>query len=211
VSEILSILPKNAEIGVGLAINYGNHYLFFLAGERHNCPPKEIFYAGIGGHLEKGESLLECAHREAKEEIDADIEIINSPITYYISKNSKIQEINVKERIKPFAVYEMIHPKGTPNEGKLYYIVIFKSRLVSLPKNLKRDEVQGIIALTEDQIIKSLTRKSTLGEIKREGATIVAGAERISDETALYPIGTAKALAYIFLTHRKLNLNKNCR
>lgn len=50
--------PAGAETGAGLAVvRRGGRSLFFLAGTRHNCPPGELFYAGIGGHREPGESL----------------------------------------------------------------------------------------------------------------------------------------------------------
>ncbi|SHH70772.1 hypothetical protein SAMN02745135_01768 [Caloranaerobacter azorensis DSM 13643] len=91
----------------------------------------------------------------------------------------------------------MIHPKGTPREGQIYYILIYNAKLKNEPTKLKRDEVQGLIALTEKQVILSLERKPTLRELKEEGAIIVLGTESINDDTILYPIGTAKALAYI--------------
>ncbi|WP_083599571.1 NUDIX domain-containing protein [Caloranaerobacter azorensis] len=156
-----------------------------------------MFYAGIGGHLEEGESFLECAHREAKEEIGVDIEIISSDITYYISESRVLHKLNVKDYPRPLAIFKMIHPKGTPREGQIYYILIYNAKLKNEPTKLKRDEVQGLIALTEKQVILSLERKPTLRELKEEGAIIVLGTESINDDTILYPIGTAKALAYI--------------
>ncbi|WP_164730870.1 NUDIX hydrolase [Anoxybacter fermentans] len=79
---IADFLSVNAEIGVGLALqDKSGHYLFFFAGNRYKCPPGEIFYAGIGGHLEEGEDYLMCAHREAKEEIGTNVEILSAPAT----------------------------------------------------------------------------------------------------------------------------------
>lgn len=194
--EIKDILPKDAETGVGLAIQYKGRYLFFLAGSRHSCSSGEIFYAGIGGHLEEGENFLECAHREAKEEIGVDIEILSSDATYHISEN-RICKLNIKDYPRPLAIYEMVHPKGTPRAGQIYHILIYNARLIDKPTELIRDEVQGLIALTKKQVILSLERKPALHELKEEGALVVLGAESISDDTLLYPIGTAKALAHI--------------
>ena len=71
---INDLVPGGAEAGVGLALQDDcGRYLFLLAGTRFRCPPGELFYAGIGGHREKGESWPACALREAQEEIGADI------------------------------------------------------------------------------------------------------------------------------------------
>jgi hypothetical protein len=69
IGRIEDFAPEDSEAGVGLALEDGEgRYLFFLAGTRHRCPPGELFYAGIGGHRERGqqgawESWPDCAHR----------------------------------------------------------------------------------------------------------------------------------------------------
>ena len=200
---ILDYLPQKAEIVVGLAIKKNSHYLFFIAGERHNCSDGELFYAGIGGHLKEGENLIECGQREADEEIGLIPNIISSVKTQYISKDGSINEMKIKNDIKPFAIYEMIHQDRTPKAGELYHIIIYEAELKETPRKLKRDEVRSIIALTKEQVIKSKIRKPRLGKLKKEGAKIIAGKENVNNEIKLYPIGTAKALAEIFSIHRK--------
>jgi len=201
--NIFNYLPEEAEIGVGLAIKKDDHYIFFIAGDRHNCFEGELFYAGVGGHLEKEETLIECGQREAKEEIGIIPEIISSYKTQYISKDGNIKEIKIKNNIKPYAIYEMIHPDRTPKAGNVYHIIIYKAKLKETPKNLKKDEVRGIIALTKEQVIQGKKQKMKLGKLKDEGAKIITGAENIDNETKLYPIGTAKALAEIFLLNER--------
>ncbi len=79
-ARISDLIPEGAETGVGLALrDERGRYLFFLAGTKFDCPPGELFYAGIGGHREDGESWVECAHREAIEEIGVDVELLHSP------------------------------------------------------------------------------------------------------------------------------------
>jgi 8-oxo-dGTP pyrophosphatase MutT (NUDIX family) len=198
VTKVIADFTHNAEAGVGLALQDDEgRYLFSLAGTRHRCPPGELFYAGIGGHREKGEDWLTCAYREANEEIGTDIKILSAPITWYIRQRDSVQQLEVIDQPRPLAFYEMIHPPGTPRSGGLYRIVIYKARLRDLPKDLPRDELQGVIALTAEQVIRGPGRKPTLAELIDEGALVVAGGETVSRQVRLYPIGTAMALAHV--------------
>jgi hypothetical protein len=173
-------------------------YLFFLAGARHRCPPGELFYAGIGGHREKGEDWLMCAHREAKEEIGTDVDILSAPVTWYVPWQGSICQVELTNHPYPLALYEMIHPPDTPRAGNLYRIVIFKAQLHDKPRNLPPDEMQGVIALTKQQVARGLERKPMLTELLDEGASIVAGGENLDHTIRLYPLGTARALARLF-------------
>jgi len=190
--------PDDCEAGVGLILQDEKaRYLFFLAGTRHNCPPGELFYAGIGGHREVGEDWLECAHREAKEEIGTDVEILSAATAWHIPQHGPVQQVELSDRPRPLALYEMIHPPGTPRQGELYRIVIFAARLSGIPRDLPPDEVQGVIALTKEQVIRGLGRKPTLAELLDEGALLVAGGEDVYPQVRLYPLGTARALAQL--------------
>ena len=190
--------PDDCEAGVGLILQDEKaRYLFFLAGTRHNCPPGELFYAGIGGHREAGEDWLECAHREAREEIGTDVEILSASTTWHIPQHGPVQQVELSDRPRPLALYEMIHPPGTPRPGELYRIVIFAARLSGIHRDLPPDEVQGVIALTKEQVIRGLERKTTLAELLGEGALIMAGGEDVDPQVRLYPLGTARALAQL--------------
>jgi ADP-ribose pyrophosphatase YjhB (NUDIX family) len=198
IHAIADLCPRDAETGVGLAIqDDGGRYLFFLAGTRHHCRPGELFYAGIGGHREEGEDWLACAFREAQEEIGTEVEIRSALVTWYIPQRGQVQRLKLIDRPRPLAFYEMIHPPGTPRAGELYRIVIYAARLCGPPKVADRDEVLGIIALTVEQVVRGPERKPTLATLLDEGACMVVDAGAVDRQTRLYPIGTARALAYV--------------
>jgi ADP-ribose pyrophosphatase YjhB (NUDIX family) len=210
-TAIAEFVPRGAEAGVGLALqDDGGRYLFFLAGTRHRCPPGELFYAGIGGHREAGEDWLDCAHREANEEVGTDVEILSAPTTWYVRHDGSVQRLDVVDRPRPFAFYEMIHPAGTPRAGELYRIVIYKAQLCGLPQDLPPDEVLGVIAVSAEQVVRGPERKPTLEELCHEGARIVARGETVNRQVRLYPLGTAVALAHV-LGHAADSLSPQTR
>jgi ADP-ribose pyrophosphatase YjhB (NUDIX family) len=162
-----------------------------------------LFIRGIGGHREADEDWLACAIREANEEVGTDVEVLSAPTTWYVPHRGLVQQLDIRtpfipvDRPRPFVFYEMIHPLGTPREGELYRIVIYRARLCSLPQDLPPDEVLGVIALTAEQVAHGPDRKPTLAELREEGARVVAGAEAVDPQTRLYPLGTATALAHV--------------
>ncbi len=196
--SISDFCPQGAEAGVGLALQDDKgRYLFFIAGTRHHCPPGERFYAGIGGHLEAGEDWLACAHREALEEVGTDVDILPASATWYIPQGAPSRQVEMTDQPRPLALYEMIHPPDTPRAGKVYRIVVYLARLWGLPRSLPEDEVLAVIALTQEQVIRGPERKPTLAELLDEGARLVASAEPVDRQIRLYPLGTARALAYV--------------
>ena len=200
ITSIADFIRESTESGVGLALqNENGLLLFFLAGTRHQrfCPPGELFYGGIGGHRQEGEDWLMCAHREAKEEIGTDIDILPSSVTWYVSQNFMVKQVELSDRPRPYALYKHTHSPGVPRAGEHYHIVIYKARLCGIPGDLPQDELQGVIGLTTEQVIKSLDSKPTLAELLDGGALLIGG-KHLDQRLRLYSLGTPKVLAHIF-------------
>jgi 8-oxo-dGTP pyrophosphatase MutT (NUDIX family) len=195
---IAAFVPRGAEAGVGLALQEPDgRYLFFLAGSRHQLPTGELFYAGIGGHREGEEDWLACAQREAREEVGVGVEITSASVTWYLPHDGRARPLEVRDRPQPLAFYEMIHPSGTPREGELYRIVVYRARLTRPPQQLQAREIRAVIGLTAEQVIRGPERRPTIQELISEGGMIVAGRENLDLELRVYPLGTARALARI--------------
>jgi 8-oxo-dGTP pyrophosphatase MutT (NUDIX family) len=198
IESIADFCPPGAEAGIGLALQDAQErYLFIIAGPRHHCPPGELFYAGIGGHREPGEDWLACAHREALEEVGTDVDILSAPATWYLPRHGAAGLVEMADQPRPLALYEMVHPPGTPRAGEVYRIVVYQAQLQGPPSNLHEDEVLAIIALTREQVIRGPGRKPTLADLLGDGAQIVASTGIIDENTCLYPLGTASALAHV--------------
>ena len=74
---------------------------------------------------------------------------------------------------------------------------MYQARLRSLPRRLAEDEVQAVISMTREQVIRGPERKPTLADLLDEGAQIVAQARPLDGRLRLYPLGNVAALAHI--------------
>lgn len=196
--ELTAALPEDGEVGGGLALrDDAGRYLFFLAGSKFDCPPGELFYGGIGGHLEPGEDPATCVHREAAEEIGAEIELQSAPETWHLPADSRPSRLPVDDSPAPLAVYEMVHPEGTERAGGSYHIVIFDARLVRMTGDLASDEVAAVLALRPEQVVEGPERTPTVETLLADGAALLAESRPIDPSTEVYPVGTARALAAV--------------
>lgn len=81
-------VSPDAERGAGLILQCGGRYLFVLAGNRYRNA-ESTFFVGIGGHLEAGETWLDCLRREAIEEIGAPVRVLDSETFYRITPDDR--------------------------------------------------------------------------------------------------------------------------
>ena len=66
------------KVGMGVNIVNDKHQMFLLLRKGNHAGET---WAAVGGHLEMGESFLECARRELKEEVGLDLEAIEMLVT----------------------------------------------------------------------------------------------------------------------------------
>ncbi|MBO0995016.1 NUDIX hydrolase [Bacillus sp. SD088] len=140
----------------GVIITKGDKFLLTLNtdGLLKDLKGVALRVGGVGGGQEPGENILECAIREAKEEIGVDVEIIPSESTYFhnIDEN-KIEEIDVEDEISPL-LFERVknsrptipYKKGLPI-GPYIYFGLYEAKLNDWNMIKAGDDVQELLLL----------------------------------------------------------------
>ncbi len=194
--DLNEYIPFDSERGTGLILKHRDLYLFHVSGRKHLTKPGERFFAGVGGHCEAGESFIDAVQREAIEEIGRNVRIVHSAKTYLVASEGEIIDILKFSLFAPKMIYKMIDFHRNRLEDKTYFIACFEAEIADdCPFDLDPEEVSALIAIPAELLIQSLERKIEAKDIVDSGGMIVAG--YLEDDTHLFPLGTAVALAHL--------------
>ena len=196
-----NLIPASAERGAGLILRYRERYLFFLAGSRYR-DETSTFYAGIGGHLEAGETWLDCLQREAIEEIGATVTVIDSNRFYHVSAEDQVRRLGERpgeEHLRPLAFLEIPIPADVPwnqtGHTHLYCVLVYRAALETRRLPAPAD-VDGLLLLPAELVAESLDESLTLGDLLARGAELVEKTP-MPRQLRVYPFGTARAMALL--------------
>lgn len=182
-----------------------------------------IEFSGIGGNIEKGETIYQCLCREVMEEIGLNIEkeisLASSEFTYFVkdtrlASKKKIVSTEKNEPI-PAIVVERELPlrKDRYSEGKRYsclQLFVYFAR-VSLEAELRacsEDGIPGLVIVKQnalDKVLKGLTicTNEGCGDVKIVWNSVFEKAERPTN-IRLLPKFTPQALVSTGLEFRDL-------
>ena len=194
-------VSPDAERGAGLILQCGGRYLFVLAGNRYRNA-ESTFFAGIGGHLEAGETWLDCLRREAIEEIGAPVRVLDSETFYRITPDDRAiraTPLSPGAAPRPIAVVE-IHiaadaPWNARRQPHSYFIAVFRGRL-EIERRRTPVDVDGLIYLPAPLVLASLTTRLTLGDLLDRGGELVEK-EGTPRDIWVFPYGSARAMALL--------------
>jgi hypothetical protein len=113
---------------------------------------------GVGGGQELGESVWDCALREAKEELSTGVNLLHSPVTYFHDKYTKrLYQVSVMDRPAPLLLERVANPNpcqpyapGLPT-GPYIYFALFLAELEDWSKRCPGDDVKGLLLCPIDQ------------------------------------------------------------
>jgi ADP-ribose pyrophosphatase YjhB (NUDIX family) len=149
---------------VGAFVIYKDKFAFMIG------PNKERNRLGIvrfGGHVELGESISECLHREMLEEISTTVKIVNSPVTYY---KESWEETLITELNQSFpSEHQPIAVVGDSIRSTALFLSYADSEL------RPSSETHGIILLSKDEVKKVCTNRFTLKEFLKDSGELVEG------------------------------------
>lgn len=88
---------------------------------------------GVGGGQQLGETIVDCALRESREELSVPVTLISSPITFYEDLDQHdVQRVSCTDDVKPFLVQRVTNPSpsrpyasGLPTGPYLYFNLFF--------------------------------------------------------------------------------------
>jgi len=162
-------------VGVYLKIN--GSFLFAFGPNQYDG---KLGIARFGGHIEEGESIVECVLREVMEETALQVTLISSPVTYKVDAwdSEVLVEGNEQMDIKPLL--------------RIGQNVMFFAQSDSDPK--LSGETKGIIFLSEYELIKICSNEISYGEFKSWGGRSISRSE-YNNDFILHPLGQMRFLA----------------
>jgi 8-oxo-dGTP pyrophosphatase MutT (NUDIX family) len=134
---------------------------------------------GVGGGQEPGETVWDCALREAKEELSTEVSLLHSPVTYFHDKDTgQLQQISVTDHPAPLLLERITNPNpskpyapGLPT-GPYIYFALFLGELEDWSKVWPGDDVKGLLLCPID-LWHQLERVVELSKLVEVGAKVI--------------------------------------
>lgn len=181
----------NARTAGAYVLNNG--YFVFMFGFGTNHKDNELGVVRFGGHLEKGETAIQCVIREVKEESSLDIDFYDNKYIYIEKDNGKSYEkIKGKEDNNPILVI-----KWQDNNISIMYLAYGKGKLVPSM------ETQGILLLRKEDINLICSKDITFKEYKNNGGKYIL-ANSFPDDAILIPHNQMRFLNKLFTLESEL-------
>lgn len=181
--EILNVrhVTNNQPFGAGIILMQDNCLLTTLNtnGLPQALAGDKAWRVGwAGGGQEQGETIWECALREAREELSADVTLATSAVTYFHDLDTgEIYPVTCTDTVAPFLLerqsnlypYTPYRP-GLPS-GPYTYFGLFLAQL-SKTTIQPGDEVEGLLFIPINGW-SLLLQQPTLGTLLKQGARLV--------------------------------------
>ena len=193
ISETLLGIEHEYEISTGLLVKQGTNYIYAVQNrDRWRLVGKDIWetgLVGIGGKLEKDETLIDCVRRECKEELASDVDIEDSSVTYLVTERS-VTEIDLSTSDVTPRPYFIILIEKTEARRKPYTLVIsYKGLLVGNPQP---KDVSALLFADDSVLVHLNSGPKTVRFLREQSARFLEQVP-LPDTLSLRPYGTLQA------------------
>lgn len=152
-------------VKAGALVKLEDRYVFMFG---YNQNRDQLRVVRLGGHMEKGETPLQCAQREVREESGLDIKVMDAPFQYtHLEEAPETYlpcEISYADGPKPLYAYPLT--RYSPEENGVVAIYLAKGKGTPTPQM----ETQGLLLLTLTQLSHLCVRPTTLADLRALGA-----------------------------------------
>jgi len=182
-------MEKEIRSGTGIIAKHNDRFVFAIGSNRFWMQEEvdlSITYTAIGGKVEEGETFVSAAIREAQEEANTDVDLIDSTKTLlwdFTTGNCRI--VRLKEKIiRPVIIY-----KRRGNDMWVVYVFLASFKTEPRP-NI---EVPALLLLHKNFLIDK--RYISVEEhIKRGNIILEQEKNAIPRDAILKPFGSAKII-----------------
>ncbi len=127
----------------GIYLRYKHYFAFAFGPNRHSG---NLGIVRFGGHIEHGESPVQCAIREAKEETNRDVVLLPSTRSFYLESTAGSSELILSPYIQEEPLHE-VDPILVSLHNVMFWARVFEEPELS-------GETKGIILLSDQEIMK---------------------------------------------------------
>jgi 8-oxo-dGTP pyrophosphatase MutT (NUDIX family) len=184
-SHLFSLTQNDFNVSTGLLITYHRNHIFAVHNPDRwliNGSHRKAGVVGIGGKLEKGETVLQCVKRECKEEINTDVRITDSENTFIVTGES-ISRLPLITTERPRPYYIILLNDAAPRKTVVFS---YRGDIIGTPTP---GDVSALL-LAPDTVLQHLqSPPKTVKFMKEHAAHFI---ERISlpDDLQLIFLGT---------------------
>ena len=188
--------PINEPMCAGVIISRKKRVLFSLGTQdrwREIDGKVHIPVSGIGGGQEPGESFIDCARREAEEELGCPVILMHSPTTYVQNEHGQMEAERFQAMPAPLFYHRRERDKNAPYAddlpaGNIVHLGAFRARLDST--ELAPKDIPAVIWIKPDSLAQFL-KGVAVKDLSLIGAELITSTD-IADDAVLYiePNGT---------------------
>lgn len=207
-ADLKSYIAQADHVGTGLVLRQSDGRFVFAISKPAYWETRHgklyISFEAVGGGVEAGETLIDCAKREAREEASCEIQLHSAVRTYLRTAEGKLSVVSVDDKPTPLALYEKIfpHPPDHPElrrPSKLL-IVIYLAECLGDPRPSR--EIPALLVMKSEQYQQAI-QEIPLAQLLAAGAELIEAQHIPRDAIISSSFGTADLLAQVLRAERR--------